>query len=104
MAETEVTFNNLGEVLIAIANKEMGGDDVLTKLSTGERVIVKNGSLHCLTFNDYVSNEVPLVHVMVTAQCELENKTFEVVKLVEALEAVVRGAAVYVVDSTRLNR
>lgn len=103
MAETEVTFNNLGEVLIAIVNKGIGEGDVLTNLSTGERVIVKEGSLHFLTFNDYVSNEVPLVHGMVTAQWELEKKSFNEVTLAEALEAVVRGTTVYLDDRTKVD-
>lgn len=71
-------FEHLGDVVTRIYDKHLTDDDVLINVDTGERAIVKDGGLHFLTLNDYLSNEVPIVAGTVNSRWELEENLKEI--------------------------
>lgn len=85
---------SLGDVLNAMNDYTIADGDILKNINTDERVIVNNGDLNFLTFNDYVSNVVPLVNGMIDAWWELEESAHVSVSPEMAVEILSNGRSV----------
>lgn len=96
-----MVYDNLGIVLTDIANNLLIEGDILSNLDTGERAIVKDRGLYFLTFNNYISNEVPIVSGMVDAQWELEQQSIEAISLSEAIHLLARRVPVTTLSDDR---
>lgn len=94
-------YFSLGQLVLAIESGELIDGDKLTNADTGEQVVVKDKGLYFVTFNGYISNEVPLVASMVNSDWELEDRTYSLQKvdLAQALEALLDNVAVYNYDN-----
>lgn len=87
-------YENLGDVVSAIANRTLIDGSILTNVDTNERVIVRDQGLYFLTINDYVSNEVSLVKGLVTSSWELEEPMLDELTVAEAINHLVEGHSV----------
>ena len=105
----EETKMSLGDVLNAMNDGTIVDGDIIRNLGTDERVIIDNGDLKYLTFNDYISNAVPLVDGMINTWWIMEERAHVIVTPDKAVEVLSHGKSVrigsgsdvYPVDSTR---
>lgn len=88
--------SSLGNILTMIADGSLRNGTIITNKDTGERVIINEGSLHFLTINNYISNEVPLVRGMIDATWEIQADPYENVHLYEVFDYLVKGVEVIV--------
>lgn len=90
----EETKMSLGDVLNAMNDGTIADGDIIRNLGTDERVIIDNGDLKYLTFNDYISNAVPLVNGMIDAWWAMEERAHVVVTPDKAVEVLSHGKSV----------
>lgn len=90
----EETKMRLGDVLNAMNDGTIADGDIIRNLGTDERVIIDDGDLKYLTFNDYISNVVPLVNGMIDAWWVMEEKAHVVVTPDKAVEVLSHGKSV----------
>lgn len=93
---SKTTYPDLGKLLEDVKNDTVKDGSILTNEDTGERVLLRGGTMHFLTSGDYVSEEVPLSRGMIMARWSVENPKHKLIDVVEALSKVADGIPVKV--------
>lgn len=97
---SKTVYEDLGKLLEEVKSGELPEGSVLTNEQTGERVVLKEGSLKFLTQGEYVSQEVPLTRGMILAQWSVEKPKHKLIEMVEAIEKVADGVPILVDGQT----
>ena len=98
----EETKMRLGDVLNAMNDGTIADGDIIRNLGTDERVIIDNGDLKYLTFNDYISNVVPLVSGMIDSRWVVEERAHVAVPPDKAVEVLSYGKSIEISSGSGL--
>lgn len=98
----EETKMSLGDVLNAMNDGTIADGDIIRNLGTDERVIIDNGDIKYLTFNDYISNAVPLVDGMINAWWIMEERAHVVIAPDKAVEVLSHGKSIEISSGSDL--
>lgn len=97
---SKTTYQDLGKLLEDVKDGTIIDGSIIINEDTGERVLLREGSMHFLTSGDYVSEEVPLARGMILAKWSVEKPKHKLIDVAEAFKKVADGIPVKVNGKT----